>query len=434
MLLTSPNKRIIIKIIPCLENRAMVRTILHVDFNNFYASVECLEHPELRGLPVAVGGDVEQRHGIVLAKNYIAKAYGVKTAEVIWQAKQKCPGLVVVPPHFDRYMEYSRRARDILARYADRVEPFGADEAWLDISPYAKTEKDGREIADEIRACYKNELGLTCSVGVSFNKVFAKLGSDMKKPDATTVIPEDDFKSAVWGLPVEELLFVGPATKAKLNLRGIMTIGQLAGADPSLVHAWLGANGDKLRAAANGLDSSPVMFRGQTTPIKSIGNSTTLPRDVTNESDAVGVLQAMAESVAERLRSHRLLASTVVLFVRDSGLYSFERQCRLNAPTNLAMTLRCRAFELLRANWNWQRSIRSLGVRAASLTPEKDYVQLSFFNDDEAASRRLSAERTVDAIRGKYGKNTILLGAAAYAGELGRMAEGPVTSFNLDRI
>ena len=412
----------------------MVRTILHVDFNNFYASVECLEHPELRGLPVAVGGDVEQRHGIILAKNYIAKAYGVKTAEVIWQAKQKCPGLVIVPPHFDRYMDYSRRARDILARYADRVEPFGADEAWIDISPYARTAEAGREIADEIRACYKKELGLTCSVGVSFNKVFAKLGSDMKKPDATTVIPESDFRSVVWGLPVEELLFVGPATKAKLNLRGIMTIGQLARADASLVHAWLGANGDKLRAAANGLDSTPVLFRGETTPIKTIGNSTTLPRDAANEADAIGALQAMAESVAERLRRHRLLARTVVLYVRDSGLFSFERQARLESPTNLAIVLRTRAFELLRANWNWQRSIRSLGVRAAALTPEKDYVQLSFFEDDEAVSRRLAAERTVDAVRGKYGKNKIQLGAAAYAGELGKLAEGPVTSFNFDRM
>ena len=173
------------------------RTILHVDFNNFYASVECLEHPELRGLPVAVGGDVEQRHGIVLAKNSIAKAWGVKTAEVLWQARQKCPGLVIVPPHFERYMEYSQRGRDILSRYADRLEPFGADEAWIDISPYARTAEAGREIADEIRSCYREELGLTCSVGVSFNKTFAKLGSDMKKPDATTVISDVDFRSVV---------------------------------------------------------------------------------------------------------------------------------------------------------------------------------------------------------------------------------------------
>jgi len=412
----------------------MERTILHVDFNNFYASVECLEHPELRGLPVAVGGDVTQRHGIVLAKNNLAKAWGVKTAEVLWQAKQKCPGLVIVPPHFDKYMDYSRRGHDILSRYAERLEPFGSDEAWIDISPYARTAADGREIADSIRTCYKQELGLTCSVGVSFNKTFAKLASDMRKPDATTVISDKDFKAVVWGLPVEELLFVGLATKAKLNLRGIHTIGQLACADPTLVHAWLGVNGDKLRACANGQDPAPVRFRGETTPIKSVGNSTTLPRDVLNESDAIGVLQAMAESVAERLRRHRLLASTVVLHLRDSSLYYFERQAPLERPTALAVTLRTRAVDLLRANWDWSRGIRSLGVRAAGVTPQKDYVQLSFFQDDAAQQRLESVERTVDRVREKYGKNSILLGVAAYSGELGRMAETPQTSFNFDRI
>ncbi len=401
----------------------MIRTILHVDFNNFYASVECLDRPELAGLPVAVGGDAEQRHGIILAKNNIAKSFGVKTAEVIWQAKQKCPSLVVLPPHFDKYMEYSRRGREILARYADRIEPFGADEAWIDISPYARTEEAGREIADEIRASYKSELGLTCSVGVSFNKVFAKLGSDLKKPDATTVITEENFRSLVWGLPVEELLFVGPATKSKLNLRGVKTIGQLAHADAALLRAWLGINGEKLRAYANGLDCSQVRLCGQSTPIKSVGNSTTLPRDVTNEAEALGVLQAMAESVARRLRDHRLLATRVVLFLRDSGLYSFERQTALDRPTSLAISLRQRTAELLRANWDWSRGIRSLGVRAIGLLPEKDYVQLSFFEDDEAQQKRERVERTVDMVRAKYDKAVISLGTAAFAGELGRLPD-----------
>lgn len=401
----------------------MQRTILHVDFNNFYAGVECLEHPELAGLPVAVGGDEAARHGIILAKNNIAKARGVKTAEVIWQARQKCPELVVVPAHFDRYMEYSRRGREILARYADRVEPFGADEAWIDISPYARTAEAGREIADEIRGCYKSELGLTCSVGVSFNKVFAKLGSDMKKPDATTVISEDNFTTVAWERPVEELLFVGPSTQRKLNLRGIMTIGQLAHADTSLLQAWLGVNGLKLYAYANGLDDSPVMLRGTSSPIKSIGNSTTLPRDVMNYAEALGVLQAMAESVAQRLRRHSLLATRVTLFVRDSGLYSFERQTLLERPTNLAFILREKAAELLRANWHWDRGIRSLGVRAINLRPEGDTVQLSFFEDDAAIRRRDSAERTVDRVRDKYGKAAISLGTAAYAGDLGRLPD-----------
>ncbi len=401
----------------------MGRTILHVDINNFYASVECLEHPEYRNMPLAVGGDEKLRHGIVLAKNNIAKAYGVKTAEALWQARQKCPQLVIMPPQFELYSEYSARSREMLGRYSDRVEPFGMDEAWIDISTYAPTEKDGKCIADEIRRRYRDELGITASVGVSFNKVFAKLGSDMKKPDATTVISQESFKQTVWELPVEDLLFVGPSTARKLRLRGIDTIGRLAVADKALIRSWLGASGEKLQRFANGIDDSPVMPKGAEAVIKSIGNSTTPPRDVECEADAVALLQAMAECVAARLRKERMLCTTVVLHVRKGDLYSFERQTGLQQPTRIAVELRREAVRLLRNSWDMHTPIRSLGVRATGLISENSPIQLSLFEDEAARIRREKAERVIDVVRERYGKNAISLGAAAYVKELGRIPD-----------
>lgn len=207
------------------------RTILHCDMNNFYASVECLYNPALRGKPVAVGGDVEARHGIILAKNYEAKKYGVQTGEALWQAKQKCPGLTIVPPSFEKYLRFSRLAREIYGCYTDRIESFGLDECWLDLTGSERLFGGGKAVADKLRERIKFELGVTISVGVSHNKIFAKLGSDMKKPDATTVITRENYKDVVWPLPVSDLLFVGPATTRKLARYGIHTIGQLAQAD-----------------------------------------------------------------------------------------------------------------------------------------------------------------------------------------------------------
>ncbi|MCH5279233.1 MAG: DNA polymerase IV [Christensenellaceae bacterium] len=397
----------------------MGRTILHVDMNNFYASVEIRDNPALGAYPLAVGGSEAMRHGIILAKNYKAKAFGIKTAEPIFEAKRKCPNLVVVPPHFERYEEASRLSRELLSTYSDRVEPFGMDEAWIDISEYAPTPEAGEEIADEIREKYKKHLGLTVSIGVSFNKVFAKLGSDMKKPDATTVITEENFRTKVWRLPVEDLLFVGRKTKEKLNKRGVMTIGDLANANERLLHAWLGEGGDMLHRYANGLDSSQVMAKGSEAAIKSIGNSSTPPRDMYDERDALTLLQALSETVAERLRRHKLLATTVVLHLRDNSLISFERQMRLLRPSCVSVELRDSAMQLLRENWDWRRPIRSLGVRATGLISADSPMQLSFLADEAEREKRLIIERTVDGIREKHGKNIMSLGTAAYARELG---------------
>lgn len=303
-----------------------MRTILHCDLNNFYASVECLYQPAIRGKPVAVCGDPALRHGIVLAKNNLAKARGVRTGDAIWQAKQKCPGLVCVPPHYARYLQYSRQARRIYEDYTDRVEPFGLDECWLDLTGCEHLHGDGRTVADELRRRIREELGVTASVGVSFCKVFAKLGSDMKKPDATTVIAKDQFRDVVWPLPVGELLYVGRATKRRLERYSIRTIGDLARADYDFIVERLGKMGAVIWGWANGLDSAPVRTAGQEEIIKSIGNSTTAPRDLATEDEVRITLRALSESVAHRLRQHRLLCATVQVHMRLNNLLSFERQ------------------------------------------------------------------------------------------------------------
>ncbi len=404
----------------------MGRSILHVDINNFYASVEIRDDPSLAPYPVAVCGDAEARHGIILAKNYKAKAFGVKTAEAIWEAKEKCPELVLVPCHFEKYERVTEESRKLLLTYSDRVEPFGMDEAWLDISPYAPTAEAAGEIADEIRGKYKKELGLTASVGVSFNKTFAKLGSDMKKPDATTVITPGNFRNKVWRLPVEDLLFVGRMTQEKLNLRGIRTIGDLAHTDERLVKAWLGKWGTALRMTANGLDSGPVVPMGSEAAVKSIGNSFTSPCDLYTEREALALLQAISESVARRLRRSGLMATVVVLGVRDNALFTFERQLKLPRPSSIALELRNAAHRLLMENYDFLRPIRSLGVRATGLVPETAPQQLDFFTDHEQREKRLTAERTIDEIREKYGKKCLLTGRVfAQQSSAEALEEGP---------
>lgn len=393
-----------------VSTERMGRSILHVDINNFYASVEIRDDPRLAPYPVAVCGDAEARHGIILAKNYKAKAFGVQTAEAIWQAKQKCPNLVLVPCHFEKYERVTAESRKLLLTYSDRVEPFGMDEAWLDISPYAPTAQAAEEIADEIRGKYRRELGLTASVGVSFNKTFAKLGSDMKKPDATTVITPGNFKNKVWELPVEDLLFVGRKTQEKLNLRGIRTIGDLANVDENLVRAWLGKWGSDLRWCANGLDRTPVVPMGSEAAVKSIGNSFTPPNDLHDEGEALALIHALSETVAARLRASGLMATVAVLSLRDSGLYAFERQTRLIRATNIALELRDACWRLLRENWAWLRPLRSLGVRATGLMDENMPLQLSLFTDEAAREKRLAAERAVDGVREKHGKKALLAG------------------------
>ena len=376
--------------------------------NNFYASVECLHNPSLRGKPVAVGGDVEARHGIVLAKNYAAKAYGVKTGQALWEAKKLCPNLVFVPPHFEQYLKFSRLARDIYRGFTPNIESYGLDECWLDLTGCVPDFSAGVQAADKIRARVKFELGITCSVGVSFNKIFAKLGSDMKKPDATTVISRSQYRQIVWPLPVEDLLFVGPATKKKLYGRMIKTIGELAAQDVKYMEGMLGKNGRMLWAFANGLDTSPVAADGESAPVKSIGNSTTTPRDLKSDDEVKITLLVLSESVAERLREAKQKCATVQVHFRDNQLASYERQVSLPTPTCSAQTIYEAALSLYKRCHKGKNPLRTLGVRACSLLPDDAFSQLSLFPDTEA--KRADLERTVDEIRRRFGHFAILRG------------------------
>ena len=385
----------------------MERIILHADLNNFYASVECLYRPDLRDKPVAVGGDPEERRGIILAKNYPAKIFGIKTGETIWQAKQKCSALIVLKPNFKLYLRFARMARRIYSDYTDQIEPFGLDEAWLDVTGSTGIYGDGRQIADEIRARFKEELGLTGSVGVSFNKIFAKLGSDIKKSDATTVITKENYKEIVWPLPVSALLYVGRATSKKLKDRAIHTIGDLARIDRFYPRAWLGKWGDVLYSFANGLDDSPVSALGEEAMIKSIGNSTTTPRDLENDEDVRMILYVLCESVAMRLREHGLECGVVEIQVRNCDLFSFVRQKKQNRPTNLAAEIHRAAMEIFKNNYDWKKPIRSIGVRGSELSAAGGSIQLSLLVDEEKRKKLERLEAATDSIKRRFGNLSI---------------------------
>lgn len=380
----------------------MDRVILHSDMNNFYASVECMLNPALDGKPVAVAGDPGQRHGIVLAKNQRAKQCGVKTGNPLWLARRLCPEIVFVPPHMELYAEYAHAAREIYYAYTSQVEPFGLDECWLDITGSAGLFGDGGAVADEIRARIKRELGISVSIGVSFNKVFAKLGSDLRKPDATTVIGRAQMRETVWPLPVETLLYVGRATHTRLRERGIRTIGQLAQADPAELRRSFGKPGLTLWTFANGLDRSPVCEQGEQAAVKSIGNSTTTPRDLTTDADVRLVIGLLAESVSARLRESALVCRTVVFQARTADLRWRERQGKLDIPCRTAEAIRRRAYALYLDICRPGARLRSIGVRAADLLPA-EVEQPSFLPEYQAVQRREKLEHTIDSLRSRFG-------------------------------
>ncbi len=384
------------------------RIILHSDLNNFYASVECLYHPEYRGKPLAVLGDPEARHGIVLAKNYEAKSRDVRTGDPKWMAEQKCPGIVFVPPHYDLYMKHSRLVRQIYSEYTDQVEPYGLDECWLDVTGSTRLFGSGEEIADKIRKRVKSELGVSVSVGVSFNKIFAKLGSDLKKPDATTVIECDRFKEVVWPLPVKELLYVGRATHNKLKRRGISTIGDLANANPESLKFWLGKMGIVLWQFANGLDTSPVSNIGAKSLIKTVGNSTTAPRDLISDEDIRIILTVLCESVSARLREYGFICRTVQLGIRDNELEWIERQGKLEIPNRTAKSIFELSFALYKKHANG-KPVRSLSVRACDLEPV-DFMQLSLLPETRRLEKQEELESVVDGLRSRFGHFSVQRG------------------------
>ena len=387
----------------------MGRIIIHSDLNNFFASVECLKKPWLKTVPMAVAGDSEKRHGIILAKNAIAAKFGVKTAEPIWYAKRKCPSLVTVPPNHEDYAIISMDVRKIYEEYSNKIESFGIDECWIDISEIAKSFDEGKKIADEIRERIKTEIGITASCGVSFNKVFAKLGSDMKKPDATTVIHEENYKDTVWSLPVERLLFVGKSTVNSLHSMNINTIGDLARADVKHLEFVLGKNGVSLWINANGEDTSPVTPICTAPSVKSVGNSITLPYDIVDEKDVRAALIVLSEKVSERLRRLDFVCGTVQLWVRDYKLSSYERQATLSTPNRTAACLFETAFELYKRNHNVGVPIRALGIRAANLS-NSNFEQITISPEPDKFDKYEKIERITDDIRRQFGKTSLKRG------------------------
>ena len=391
------------------------RVVLHSDLNNCFASIECMLHPELQGKYIAVCGSTEDRHGIVLAKNQLAKKCGVKTGEVIWQAKQKCPKLTIVAPHMDQYLKFSRIVRAIYLRYSPDVESFGIDESWIELtgSPLLRT-KTPVEIANEIRETVKAEVGLTVSVGVSFSKIFAKLGSDMKKPDAVTEITQDSFRDQVWPLPASDLLYVGRATDAKLQKYGIHTIGDLARTDVAFLQRLLGVNGEKLWCYANGKDNSRVMPCDYTVPIKSVGHGITCTEDLVNPKEVSHIFMELAQQVGYKLRKEKLAATRVRISVRDNTLSHWEYQGRLQFPTQGYSEIAAAGYELFLKKHSWKNDIRSLTISAIDLVPEDTPVQLDLWTDFSKHQRRLRLEETVEDIRRRYGITAINFAALAY--------------------
>ena len=394
----------------------MDRIILHCDLNSFYASVELRDRPDLRDVPAAVCGDPSSRHGIILAKNEPAKKYGVQTAETIWQAKKKCPGLVLLPPHHDLYRQISKQVNAIYDQYTDLVEPFGIDESWLDITHTLHLlGGDARAVADRLRERMKREMGLTLSVGVSFNKVFAKLGSDYKKPDATTVISRENWRDIVWPLPVGALLYVGGAARKLLSQFGVETIGDLAACKKEALETLMGKMGTQLHDYANGLDTDIVRSRYDAEMVKSVGNGTTFPKNLTTREQVRGGIALLADSVATRLRRAGLYAGGLQVTVRDPQFHDRSRQTQLPAPTHLIRELTEAAMGLTDQLWKPPSPVRALTVTAIHLVPAGEaYEQVDLFTAGAAPKKEKleKIEAAMDRLRGKYGVGAITYGAA----------------------
>lgn len=387
--------------------------------NSFFASVELIEHPELKEKPMAVCGDPDSRHGIILAKNEPAKAFGIVTAETVSQARRKCPGLILLPPHHDKYRHYSRLINAVYYQYTDMVEPFSIDESWLDVTASVKLFGSGRNIADRIRERARSELGLTLSAGVSYNKIFAKMGSEYKKPDATTEITRENYKKLLWPQPVENMFFVGFATAQKLRSAGISTIGDLASASDIRLESLLGKQGPLLIKYASGRDDSPVSLSGERDRIKSVGNGITFSRDLKSSEDALTAVTSLSDTVAGRLRKYGFKAKGVKIDIKDASFKSISRQKQLVKPTHLSSDIKQAAMELISSSWRFPDPIRLITVTAINLTDGEEGEQLSFFgngysSDSESAAaaeeKSDSIEKTMDDIRRKFGDSSITFG------------------------
>ncbi len=387
--------------------------MLHSDLNSFYASVEIMLNPALRGKAVAVCGSTESRHGIVLAKSELAKKAGVKTGMANWEAREACPNLIIVPPQYDQYLKYSKLAREIYYRYTDLVEPFGMDECWCAFRGNEIHAADGHvydsvlDIAEKIRESMREELGLTVSIGVAFTKIYAKLASDMKKPDAITVITREDYKEKVWPLPASDLLYVGSATAVKLARFGIHTIGELAAMPQEFMKGLLGVNGVKLWTYANGTDASRVCHKDFVSPIKSIGHGITCSADLHNCEEVWRVILELSQDIGHRLRVHELEATGVQIAVRGNNLLGKQYQDRLEHITRSPLEIARAAYELFDREYRWATPVRALTVRALGLVPQGQAMQSSLFWDIDKSLRLDKLDTAVEGIRSRFGKASI---------------------------
>ena len=385
----------------------MDKVILHCDLNSFFASVEVKHNPNLKGKAVAVCGSKEDRHGIVLAKTQEAKRFGVTTGEAIWQAKLKCRDLIIIPPHYELYTHYSAAAREIYYRYTDQVESFGIDECWLDVTGSKLLFGSGDCIANNIKEEIKKETGLTISVGVSFNKIFAKLGSDIKKPDAVTVIKREHFKEKVWPLNVNTMLGIGISTTKKLARHGIYTIGQLANTDINFCTKLFGKNGIDIWKNANGMGSDRISLYNNYAPIKSIGRGNTFAHDLITDEEVRLGMYFLSEDVAFRLRKNLLAAKKVQISVKNEDMISHDFQGALTVPSQSYTEIGDKAYSLFVSNYKWDKKVRALTVRAIDLVSDSEPYQLPIFCDQSLREKRLMRETVMDKIRDRYGLNSI---------------------------
>ena len=390
----------------------MDRVILHCDCNSFFASVETVLNPEYKDVPMAVCGSVEDRHGIVLAKNELAKKYGIVTAETVYSAKRKCPGLVIAPPHHEEYVKFSRRVNEIYSRYTDLIEPFGIDESWLDVTRSQKIFGTGEEIANKIREDVKREIGITISVGVSFNKVFAKLGSDYKKPDAVTVISKENFDKIVYPLPVGDLLFVGKKTAEALKSMGVRTIGELASVSDGILKTKFGKGGEMLYKYSRGLDDSPVS--PERDEAKSVGNGFTFRHDLVSREECRTGIEYLSDEIGRRLRKKGMKCGTVQLTIKDPLLRVVQRQRPQDPPSDISREIADTAYRILLDEWEENKPIRMITVTATNLVHASEVAeQIDMFAPDsnEDWEKLKKREETIDKIRQKYGGAAITQGA-----------------------
>lgn len=384
----------------------MDRTILHIDVNNFFASIEIMLNPNLKGLPVAVCGSEDDRHGIVLAKSYEAKKFGVKTAETIWQAKKKCPNIIIVPPQYDEYKKYSKLIQNIYYSYTDQVEPFGLDECWLDVTGSLKLFGNVENIAEEIKERVKKEIGVTVSIGVSFTKTFAKLGSDLKKPDAITYISKENFKNIVWPLVTNEIIGVGKSTFKILEEMNLKTIGELANCDISLLEQKLGKHGRILWKRVNGIDDEIVDANMYITSPKSIGNGKTFRNDLTKINDIRSAFQNLTYEISNKLKKHRLEAKNIQIVIRDNQFNDKQLQCELPTITSSSLIITNTAMDLFK-KYKWNKPIRALTIRAINLIEEGTNDQISLFEEKDEYEKIKKIDKVMFEINNKFGPNSV---------------------------